>query len=153
MRYTLFSCFFEGEDDRVSFPTIVWTAADKKITQGATDYVYQIGKVEYSFDRMKKTLVRKQFNFSQAVEGKSGQERIMAAPIHSVQFFYYYLEGENQEGIQKTAKLLQEVETLPLAVEVKIIFEEDTGGKREITRLINIPRGNFKNESVPTFSI
>lgn len=125
---------FKGEEIRIVFPTMVRTAADKEATVNSGD-IDQVGRVEYSFDKMKSGLFRRQANYSQAVEGEFGPRRVLAGPLHSVNFFYYYDTGEETEIKRETEGVM------PSALKIEIEFLEDTGKMRKIERLISIPIG------------
>jgi prepilin-type N-terminal cleavage/methylation domain-containing protein len=130
-KYSLIS--FDGREKRIAFPTIVRTLQDKKRASGRTNYIDQIGKVEYSFDKAHKTISRRQANYGQAMEEEYGAERLLAKPVHSLRFLYYYIEdGEYKEKRQAT-------ELMPVAVRVEIEFFEDTGKKRTVERVVPIP--------------
>ena len=126
---------FEGDDEHLIFPTIVWTQMDKKVADGKVDHIRQIGQVEYYFDKINARLMRRQANYSQALDDERPQERLIASPVENVQFLYYYIEDEKPK-IKRRVK-----DSLPNAVAVKVEFAEETGKKREVTRIINLPIG------------
>lgn len=127
---------FEGKDDQIVFPTIVRTQMDKNVSGGQIDYIRQIGQVEYFFDKLNSRILRRQGNYSQAVDEERPQERTLVDSVDSVRFFYYYIDEEGKADIKRRAE-----DVLPAAVAVKVEFKEKTGKKREVTRIINIPVG------------
>jgi len=125
---------FEGKRDSIVFPTVVRTLKDRKKTLwGEVDYVNQMGRVQYYWDRMEKSLFRRQANYSQAVNKKFGKERLLVEPISSLNFFYYY----TQEG--KTEMKRKSTGNMPSAVKIQLEFLESTGKVRRVERLVNIP--------------
>lgn len=130
-QYSLIS--FDGKENKIAFPTIVRTLEDKKRAFGRTNYIDQIGKAEYSFDKAHKTIFRRQANYGQAMEEDYGVERLLVKPVHSLKFFYYYIEDGKYEEKREVADLM------PFAVRVEIEFFEDTGQKRIMERVIPLP--------------
>ena len=129
--YSLVS--FESKGNKIAFPTIVRTLEDKRRAYGRTNYIDQIGKVEYSFDKAHKTIFRRQANYGQAMKKKYGVKRVLAEPVHSLRFLYYYSEAGDYEENPEAADLM------PLVVRVEIELLEDTGQKRKVERVIPIP--------------
>jgi type II secretory pathway component PulJ len=128
--YSLF--IFDGEEDRILFPTIVWTPVDKKIS-GQTLYVEQLGTVEYSFDKFRSSLNRQQANYSQTLAGKFGRTQSVVGPVSGVKFTYYVTEDNT---IKEMASWKGR---LPMAIRVDVDLLEQSGNKRTISQLINIP--------------
>lgn len=131
--YSLIS--FEGKEDSMSFPTIVRTPADKKRSSRRQDYVDQIGQVKYYFDFMHHSLFRQQANYSQALNRKFGRKQLLATPVQSVRFSYYY-DVEDELDIKGP-----EEGELPSAVQVEVELFDTTGQKTTMMRLIPIPLG------------
>lgn len=132
LNYSLIS--FKGRETKIIFATIVLTAADKHatVTEG---YIHQIGQVEYSFDKIQSSLLRRQANYSQATDEEFGPQRVMVSPLHSVRFSYYYGTNGGTEIKRKAEG------AMPSAVKVEIEFLEETGKMREVVRLIPVPVG------------
>jgi type II secretory pathway component PulJ len=127
---------WEGKENEISFPTIVRTLKDKHISSGRIDYVEQIGKVEYLFDKINFALYRRQANYGQAVKKRFGPWQVLAHPVRSVRFSYLS-KGEDNGVWERDTQ-----EILPTAVRVDIELVEDSGEIRRITRLISIPAGS-----------
>jgi len=118
----------------LSFPALITTRADRKISGGETRYVPQIGMVRYSFDSVEHALIRETANYGQALKGKYGPERILARPVENLKFFYIYKEDD----ALKTEPGLR-TGILPLAVVAEVTFLEDTGARRKIRQQVNLP--------------
>jgi len=123
---------FEGEADRVRFATMIRTASDKQGSSARQGYVSQIGCVEYSFDRGRSALVRRQANYGQALDGEFQPGRVRVRPVDSFQLLYYSRDG----SVLKSTDGMT-----PFTVEVKMTFHESSGAIRTLRRLIPVPVG------------
>ena len=122
---------FEGEQQRITFPSLVW---DEKRE------VYVPGQISYSFNPREKMLTRGEKTyytlFSSA--GKEGGKRIMA--VEQVNFAYYFYHkdahnygwGENYTGFSP-----------PWAVRIRVLMEEGEKN-RTIEKRVIIPLGKEK---------
>jgi len=124
----------EGKDSSFAFPTIVRTPADAKLALDS-EYVEQIGKVEYYFDAAQRGIFRRQANYSQALENKYGQERLLVADVRSVNFQYYDQKTKQFQLLPETTA------QLPAAVRVTVSFGS-THHPQSIVKLISIPVGS-----------
>jgi hypothetical protein len=123
---------FDGTEENVAFPTVIRTRQDRMIAGHPDDYCEQIGRVEYVFDKAKRTITRRQANYSQALQAQFGPERVLAAPVEGLKFSYLYSAGEEfaweEEGRH-----------FPAAVRVEIKIKEYNGDIRVLSRLLDIP--------------
>ncbi len=124
---------FEGEETRLSIPTLVRVPQDKKISEHSVRYVDQIGKVEYLYDKASHAVIRKQANYSQALKSEFGTQRVVVSPVQALKLSYLVPDG--QDYIWK--KELDHV--LPVAVLVEIQVRERNGDTRTLTRLLDLP--------------
>lgn len=124
-----------GNATAVSFSTMVRTLEDerKRATISVITYIDQIGRVEYYYDEVRGSLMRRQANYSQALDRTFGEGRELVKSIRGLQFSYF-LPGDG--GPQGRETIQGEV---PYAVKVSVTFLERTGGVRTMERLILIP--------------
>ncbi len=129
---------FEGKAEKIFIPTIVRMPADAK-TQDKGRMIEQMGACEYFFQKGKKTIYRRQRNYSQALKTKQKFEPVpLAASVESLHFTYFFLE----DGKIKPKKSVSK--EIPLSVLVEVDFAEVGGNVRHLQRMINIPVGNRK---------
>lgn len=124
---------FHGKEDKIVIPAIVRVPADKKDKARQGQYLEQLGAVEYSLQKDKRAVRRRQANYSLALKKRFFEYSVVAAPVERLQFSYY-LNDPQRPKPQKVCK-----DEIPLSVEVSIDFVEVNGGIRNIRRLINIP--------------
>lgn len=122
---------FDGEEDKISFPSILTVLADERGTQKG-EYIDQIGKVEYYFDKEDNQIYRRQYNYSEAQNKKTPKARSIAKAINDVKFHYYYQVKGGYE-ISTTA------DKLPSLVEVELAFKDSFGKKKTFRKIIDIP--------------
>lgn len=138
---------FEGEEMKVAFPTLVWTASDRRSVRANDEYETQIGKVEYGFDMDRKAIVRRQANYAQSLREEWGDPQVVVANVEHVRFHYFY-EGK-KEGTSSASGL-----ELPSAIEIEIgliqelngpsrgsVLVEDGSQGRVFRRFVMIPSG------------
>lgn len=126
---------FQGKAEKIFIPTIVKVAADSA-TPDRNRIIEQIGAVEYFYQKGKKTIYRRQGNYSQALKSnKKLESRPLAGSIEGMRFTYLFLE-EGKVKPKKTASV-----QIPLSVVVDVDFLEVGGHIRHIQRVINIPLG------------
>lgn len=122
-----------GDTFRFSFPTIIETKRDLfSDTEDSKDYFEQIGQVEYYFDSLNKKLIKRQANYSQALNEEFVQERVLVSSVDNVRFQYYYFtdDGEMESDIF--------MDILPVGVRIEIEFSDEQG-KKLLSRYIEIP--------------
>lgn len=124
----------EGKADSFSFATMVRTPADAQSAL-AGEYVDQIGKVEYYFDGTQKTVLRRQANYSQALQNKFSPARQLVTDVQSLKFRYYYQKTKQLPWHQQTSQ------RLPSAVEVTVHFGAEKH-PQGMVKLISIPVGS-----------
>ena len=81
---------FEGKESYFAFPTTVRILADSKSDFTKGEYINQIGRVKYYFDKRKNRIGRKQANYSQALEGIFKENKVLCNSVTSLEFRYYY---------------------------------------------------------------
>jgi len=124
---------FDGAEAKLVFPTVVRIRQDRMMAGQQDDYCEQLGRVEYVFDKSQGVIIRRQANYSQALQAKFGAERVLASSVEELNFSYLYATGE---------ELVWEDEgrgRLPVAVRVEVKFKEYNGDDREFARLLDIP--------------
>jgi hypothetical protein len=126
---------FEGNEFRVAFPTMVYTAADKRLNLAEDQYVDQIGKVEYFYDIGQDKIFRRDANYSQAVQERYNEPRLMASSVSNVRFRYYFM---TDTGELSSTEIL---DVLPTGIEIEVEFS-DQKGKRSMKKFIAIPVGS-----------
>jgi len=126
---------FQGGEDRLSFPTIVYIPADPYSGLSEGTYVDQIGKVEYYFEILDKGLYRRAANYSQAISDLYGTPRKLVEIIDQLKFHYYYLSEKGELYSRAT------LEGVPLGVEISVVFS-DSLGERVMRKYIDVPLGS-----------
>ncbi len=128
---------FEGKANQIFIPTIVTMPADKK-AMDPDQMVEQIGAVEYFLQKGKKTIYRRQRNYSQALALKKFFDgRALAAPVENLRFTYFVIEGDEIKPRKIVSK------RIPVSVQVDVDFTEVGGNIRHLKRIINIPMGRI----------
>lgn len=126
---------FDGKPHKIFIPTIVRMPAD----QGSPDkgqMIEQMGAAEYYLQTGKKTIFRRQKNYSQALKNINNVEaRALADSVTKLSFSYFIIE----DGELKLKKTLSE--QIPASVQIEIDFVEVGGNVRHLKRMINIPVG------------
>ncbi|MBU0468379.1 MAG: prepilin-type N-terminal cleavage/methylation domain-containing protein [Candidatus Omnitrophica bacterium] len=123
-----------GDVFKFSFPTIVYTKADKGSGHPENAYIDQLGKVEYYFDPISDNIYRRQANYSQAISEKYSKESKIVGSVERIKFTYFVLTPEGE--IAKNEIL----DYIPSAVEVLVVFK-DSRGERSMRKFIDIPIG------------
>jgi len=123
---------FHGTADRLSFPTVVKTPADRKKGKNPGAIEEQIGKVEYYFDAVKHGIYRRQANYGQALQNHYGQWHLLIGGLKSATFSYFHRENEN---LTKN----KESESLPALIGIGVEFDKPAG--QTLSRYVYIPTG------------
>ena len=122
-----------GTESTIAFPTMVRTRRDRMAAGNTDDYCDQIGRVEYAFDKVNRTVTRRQANYSQALQSRFGPQRVLAVPVEGLKFSYLYPNGEDLTWEDDARG------QLPLAVRVEMQIKEHGGDIRVLSRLLDIP--------------
>ena len=130
--FTYSKISFEGGGNYLRFPTFVKTMIDAKLDTDVQGYRDQIGQVEYAYDPVKEELLRKQANYSQAIQKKFGVSKILLDEVKSFQLRYYYSQGE-----QDVIELRCRDNEIPAAIFVELVLTQGT-----MSKFISIPRGS-----------
>jgi prepilin-type N-terminal cleavage/methylation domain-containing protein len=129
---------FRGGRSEVSFPTRFKTSDGMEVKDS-------IGQVTYSFNRRKRTLNKREADYSDVYHKKSGKERVLAEDINSLQFEYFIYDLNEKK--YSWVKSWQEKDTsfgvmieenLPLIVRVELSVGGDPTEKKYV-RTIPIP--------------
>ena len=126
---------FEGKEHTLSFATIVRTLADPAYSV-ETEYIFQIGRVEYEFNSSTGTLSRRQANYGQAMANDFDPSRVMLHPVSNVKFSYY-LPQDDKVVIKHST-----IDKWPVGVLVEIKFGGEGEKANTLSKLIYIPSGN-----------
>jgi prepilin-type N-terminal cleavage/methylation domain-containing protein len=130
--YSKFS--FVGGEQSLTFPTIVWTPADRVSVRSSEGLVDQMGRVRYTYDPERSAVVRSQANYSQALQEEWGPDEIVVPAVKSVRFYYFYTASKDP------SMNVAEGDDIPSGVEVELVI---SSGKEEkvFKRYIAIPTG------------
>ena len=113
---------FDGAVRKISFPAVVRTWQDQRIAGSAQpELIEQIGMVQYSYDKIDRTVFRSQANYSQALNGKFGEARPLVSPLSGLKFSFLVVSGKETKWQQRAAG------QLPRAVKVEIEYQEKNG--------------------------
>ena len=126
---------FKGDEFRFSFPTIVYTPADKRSNIPEGEFIEQMGRVEYYYDFNDNTLYRRQANYSQALNERFGRPRALVTSVDRIKFRYHYITDEEEIY---TPEIL---DVLPSGVEVEVEFS-DNQGQKMMRKFVDIPIGS-----------
>jgi len=122
---------FKGDIRRVDFPAFVWMPSMNSHEREG-EFKDQMGRIEYSYDDAQKQIIRRQANYSQAMNGAYEMPQTVARFIDSLHFRYYYLTSSEEVFSEEV------LEVMPAGIEVTVQFS-DVNGTREIKRYFNIP--------------
>lgn len=127
---------FSGQELRLEFPTIVWTPADRVSVRADEGLVDQIGRVKYSFEAERASLVRYQANYSQALSNKWGEEEVVVPVVKEFRLHYFY-------GSSKDPHIIAEpTDGFPSGVEVYLsVAGADGKSEKVFKRYVLIPAG------------
>ena len=125
---------FVGGEYTLAFPTVVWTRADRVSVRAYEGIVDQIGRVSYAYDPEKGTVVRRQANYSQALQEEWGSDEVVVPAVKSLRFHYFYTASKDPH------MSVDEGDAIPSGVEVELDF---SSGKEEkvFKRYIAVPAG------------
>ena len=125
---------FTGEEGGLSFPTVVWTPADRVSVRASEGVVDQIGKVGYAYDPEHGAVVRRQANYSQALQEEWGADEIVVPSVKALRFHYFYT------GSKDPHMSVEQGSDIPAGVEVELVIPS---GKEEkvFKRYIAVPAG------------
>lgn len=126
---------FAGEPERLAFPTVVYTPADRASSRAWEGYVEQIGMVRYSFDVARGNVLREEADYSRATRGSFGPAKVEVKGVKDLRFRYYY-SGQTEPSL--TA---HDQKALPAGVEVEIRLAGD-GAEKVLKRYVPIPAGS-----------
>ncbi len=129
---------FEGKADKIFIPTIVRMPADLK-TPDKNQMIEQVGALEYFFQKGKKTIYRRQSNYSQALKTKRKlQAQPLATSVEGLRFTYFSFEDDKIKPKKTVSK------QIPVSVLIEVDFVEVSGNIRHLQRIVNIPMGREK---------
>ena len=127
---------FDGMENRISFATVVRTLSDP-LQSPQPEYISQIGRVEYEFDKSSNILFRRQANYGQAMAEEFDPPRTMLPSVSFVKFSYYWMESERMV-VKDRIKDGQ----WPVSVLIEAGFAGNGEKLNTLSRVIDIPTGN-----------
>jgi prepilin-type N-terminal cleavage/methylation domain-containing protein len=125
---------FIGGESAVTFPTVVWTAADRVSVRASEGLVDQIGRVRYEYDPEHGNVVRRQANYSQALQDQWGADQIVVPDVKSMRLHYFYT------GSRDPNMSIDEGSDIPAGVEVELVIPNGREDK-VFKRYIAVPAG------------
>lgn len=125
---------FEGTRNKFSFPSILPVQVPNIHDSENPQIQEQMGRVFYGYDYNKKSIYRRNANYSQALKDQYSQARTLVSDVDGVRFRYYY-KTEHEEIYSE-----QILETLPNRVEIEVQFT-DAGYQRAMRKILSIPIG------------
>ncbi len=125
---------FVGEEGFVVFPTLVWTPSDRVSVRANEGVIDQMGKVRYEYDAEHGTVVRRQANYSQALQETWGWEEVVVPAVKALRFHYFYTASKDPH------MSVEEGADIPAGVEVELVIPS---GKEDkvFKRYIAVPAG------------
>jgi len=127
--YSLFE--FKGELATAEFTTIVTTPSDPR-SGSVSPYLQQIGRVQYSFDKNKKQILRKQADYGQATDKKWQEPKVFANGVTQLKFTYLF-RSKNRLVERPVTKGV-----MPAMVRVEIDYQAEKD-IRHMMRVIDLP--------------
>lgn len=117
---------FLGKEDKLEFPTLVYSPNLNKKT---------VGQIIYSYNSAKEMLEREQRDFSQHYDDEKGTIALLLRNIKMVKFRYYVYDEETKEYFWQDEWF---GEGLPVAVKLELILDDGTQSKR-FAKTVTIP--------------
>ncbi|HNV24442.1 MAG TPA: hypothetical protein PKH98_06095, partial [Candidatus Omnitrophota bacterium] len=117
--YSLISV--EGMSSRFAFPSVVRVLADSKSSLSSEETIFQMGKVEYFFDRLEKKLYRRQANYAQALKNVYQDPQVVVPFLNEISFKYFYAKNSEEFPRDQTLGML------PSAIEIEVQFKDQYG--------------------------
>ena len=132
--FTYSKLAFIGGEYALEFPSVVWTPADRVSVRAYEERVDQMGKVRYEYDPEHGTVMRRQANYSQALQEQWGMDEVVVPEVKSLRFHYFYTVSKDPH------MSVEEGADIPAGVEVELIIPS---GKEEkvFRRYITVPAG------------
>ena len=129
---------FDGNDDKLSFATIVRTMDPGESL--SPEVVSQIGRVEYEFDQVRNVLLRRQAGYGQALAKKFDPPRPLVEAVSFVKFSYYVMDAGRVSLTDRPRD-----GQWPVAVFVQVGFPAAGQGDQinTMSKTISIPSGNY----------
>lgn len=125
---------FSGSSQDVSFPAIIKLLADAQSDLTEGEYVPQMGRVRYYFDKDSHAIYSQQACYGQALSQTFSDPRKLVASVTDFRIKYYFTEG----GKEVESDTIDD--SIPSAINVQI--ECEYGGTSKIlSRWIGIPVG------------
>jgi hypothetical protein len=125
---------FDGKENKFSFATNVRTLKDR--WDPNPEYINQIGRVEYQFNKPNGTLSRRQANYGQAVNDKFDPSRPVVRLVKDVKFAYYVVDGDKIVAKKRTS------DQWPVGILIEITFADQGEQDNIMSKFITIPSGN-----------
>ncbi len=131
------SIAFQGKAEDINVPVVV----------SSTEQSQGIGRTDYVFERGKKILEKRQFDFSGVYRGRSVSRRTLVRHVDTLRFTYYYHDQKSDSYGWTSVWPDENVsfdenkkEMLPLAVRIEIGVK-DNDVLRQFARTVSIPAG------------
>lgn len=125
---------FKGMQGQLTVPAFVTTQADERSLDADEGPVTQIGAVKYYYDYETHTIHRAQANYSQALNGRFADDRVLVKSVTGLRFIYYIPGAEGVDPYNKME------DVIPSAVYVEIKYN-DGRSEQQTGRFISIPVG------------
>ena len=125
---------YEGTETKFSCPVLVPVLTEDPGRGQQSEYVDQIGKVEYYFDLNYRNIYSRKADYGQALKGDYDTAQLLVKGVDHLKFKYLYL---TQDGELSQADIS---DVIPSAIELEVKFT-DRFGSRTLQRTISLPIG------------
>ncbi len=128
---------FTGDEFKTDFPTVVWTSADHVSVRAGEGVVDQLGRVQYVYDTGRGVVLRRQANYSQALQDAWGGEEIVLPMVKGVSFHYFYSSSRDPRMVVEPG------DGIPAGVEIDIVLPGAAPGSEDTVfrRYMPVPVG------------
>lgn len=125
---------FKGSANSLTIATFVSVRPDERSLQQEEGRITQIGAATYYFDYENHLIRRSQANYSQALQGRSPDDKVLVRSVTGLKFIYY-LPGA--QGVEPYSKV---EDVVPSAVFVEMTYS-DGKSDHKVGRMVSIPVG------------
>lgn len=125
---------FNGMQSQLTVPAFVITPADERSIRADEGLITEIGAVKYYYDYETHTIHRAQANYSQALNGRFSDDKVLVKSVTSLKFIYYV---PGAQGVDPYAKM---EDVIPSAVYVEIKYN-DGNAEHQMGRFVALPVG------------
>ncbi len=125
---------FEGTANKITVPTFIMAQPDARSVHADGEAFAHIGAVRYYLDSENHTLQRSQANYSQALDGRFVDDKVVVKAVSGLKIVYYM---PGSKGVEPFAKVS---DVIPSSVYIEVTYS-DGRSEQSTSRMIAIPAG------------